>query len=68
MSRARAVLKQTFLDQRRSVERSADTTGGSPSAVAVVSPAFGIEGAAPGCSGSARPSAPADTLQCFCGL
>jgi hypothetical protein len=62
MSRARAALKQTFLDQRCSVESPPTRQADVPLAVAVVSPAFGIEGAAPGCSGSARPSAPADTL------
>jgi hypothetical protein len=62
MSRARAALKQTFLDQRCSVESPPTRQADVPLAVAVLSPAFGIEGAAPGCSGSARPSAPADTL------
>ncbi len=62
MSWARAALKQTFLDQRCSVGSPPTRQADVPLAVAVVSPAFGIEGAAPGCSGSARPSAPADTL------
>ncbi len=68
MSRARAVLKQTFLGQPRSVESPPTGQADVPLAVAVLSPPFRIEGAAPGCSGSARPSAPADILQCFCGL
>ena len=43
MSRARAVLKETFLNQA-GLGRKAPTEGGRPLAVAVVSPAFGIEG------------------------
>ena len=62
MSRARAALKQTFLDQRCSVESPPTRQADVPLAVAVLSPAFGIEGAAPGCSGSARPSAQQYTL------
>ena len=62
LSRARAILKQTFLGQPCSVEsppaRPADISLGTP----VLSPAFGIEGAAPGCSGSAGPSAARDML------
>jgi RNA polymerase sigma-70 factor, ECF subfamily len=63
MSRARAVLKQTFLGQSRSAESPPTGRADVPLAVAVLSPPFGIEGAAIGCSGSAGPSAPADILQ-----